>query len=252
MRLAYFSPLPPSKSGIADYSAELLTDLARGAELKIFVEQANETCGNTDQSGYEVEQAIHCDKAHREKPFDLCIYYQGNNPYHEYIYERALTTSGLLVLHEHCLHHMVVGKTLARDDQESYWDEMFFSYGRHGSRIAEMRGLVGSEYQQFLLPLNRRLFDGVMFGSSNNHDTHPAQLPIIRGAGSLELHVPNLELPHNTYFLSLKAYTENGEPHWLDPADIHNQMYLFDVITDEVIHGLMKFNADWSRNDGLT
>jgi len=118
MRLAYFSPLPPSNSGIADYSAELLPYLARGAEIKLFVEHANETCGNMDQSGYEVEQAIHFDKAHREKPFDLCIYHQGNHSYHEYIYERALTTPGLLVLHEHCLHHLVVGKTLSRDARE--------------------------------------------------------------------------------------------------------------------------------------
>jgi len=33
MRLAYFTPLPPSKSGIADYNSELLPNLAKGAEI---------------------------------------------------------------------------------------------------------------------------------------------------------------------------------------------------------------------------
>ena len=40
MRLAYFSPLPPSKSGIADYSVELLPWLSLGAEISVFVEES--------------------------------------------------------------------------------------------------------------------------------------------------------------------------------------------------------------------
>jgi len=37
MRLAYFTPLPPSKSGIADYNSELLPYLANGAEFSVIV-----------------------------------------------------------------------------------------------------------------------------------------------------------------------------------------------------------------------
>src|ERR1051325_3056318 len=160
MRLAYFSPLPPSKSGIADYSAELLPFLARGAEVAVFVEQARELSNNQGRADYEVYDAAHFDELHAQKPFDLCLYHHGNNPYHEYIYERALATPGISVLHEHCLHHLMAWKTLGREDEEGYWDEMFYAYGRRGSQIAEMRARdVGSEYQQFLMPLNRRLVE---------------------------------------------------------------------------------------------
>ena len=38
MRLAYFSPLGPQASGIADYSEELLPHLAEGADITLFVE----------------------------------------------------------------------------------------------------------------------------------------------------------------------------------------------------------------------
>jgi len=38
-RLAYFSPLPPEKSGISDYSAELLPELARFYNIEVIVEQ---------------------------------------------------------------------------------------------------------------------------------------------------------------------------------------------------------------------
>jgi ABC-type polysaccharide/polyol phosphate transport system ATPase subunit len=88
-------------------------------------------------------------------------------------------------------------------------------------------------------------YDGVFIGSVNNHDTNPARLPVKRGENLIELHIPKLELSHNVYFLSVKAYTENGQPDWSDPADIHYQMYQFNVLTEGVIHGLMKFDAEW-------
>ena len=158
MRLAYFSPLPPSKSGIADYSAELLPYLAKGAEIAVFVAQADELRLNQRHTEYAVHDATHFDEINSPAPFDLCIYHQGNNPYHEFVYERALQTPGLLVLHESCLHHLIAWRTLGRKDEEAYWDELFYAYGRLGARVAEMRALgVGSEYQQFLMPLNRRL-----------------------------------------------------------------------------------------------
>ncbi len=158
MRLAYFTPLPPSKSGIADYNAELLPLLARGASISVFVEQADQVRLNADNPHFTVYDATHFDEIHRQRPFDLCLYHQGNNPYHEYVYERAIETPGLLVLHEHCLHHLIAWKTLGRKDEEGYWNEMFYAYGRRGARAADMRAnSVGSDYQQFLLPLNRRI-----------------------------------------------------------------------------------------------
>ena len=137
MRLAYFSPLPPSKSGIADYSAELLPYLAKGADITVFVEQADELRLNRHQPDYAVQSAAHFDEINSHTPFDLCLYHQGNNPYHEFIYERALQTPGLLVLHEHCLHHLIAWRTLGRQDENGYWDELFYAYGRLGARVAE-------------------------------------------------------------------------------------------------------------------
>jgi glycosyltransferase involved in cell wall biosynthesis/SAM-dependent methyltransferase len=158
MRLAYFTPLPPSKSGIADYNAELLPYLARAAEIAVFVQQEAELLENQGCDDYAVYDVTSFDEIQRKDPFDLCLYHQGNNPYHEYIYDRVIATPGLLVLHEHCLHHLIAQTTLARGDEEGYRDELFYAYGRRGARLAEMRvGSVSSEYQQFIFPLNRRL-----------------------------------------------------------------------------------------------
>jgi ABC-type polysaccharide/polyol phosphate transport system ATPase subunit len=101
------------------------------------------------------------------------------------------------------------------------------------------------DYARPVFAVDIHRFDGVFIGSVNNHDTHPAALPIERGAGSVELFIPKLELPYNVYFLSLKAFTESDEPGWENPADIHNQMYQFDVVSEKVIHGLISFDAEW-------
>ena len=102
-----------------------------------------------------------------------------------------------------------------------------------------------ADYPQPIFAVDIHRYDGIFIGSINNLDTHAASLPVTRGANSIDLHIPKLELSHNVYFLSLKAFTKDGSPEWNDPADIHNQMYQFDVVSQQATHGLMKFEAEW-------
>lgn len=211
MRLAYFTPLPPSKSGIADYNLELLPHLARGAEIDVFVALDREMRENGGREDFSVYNSIHFDEINGQQPYDLCIYHQGNNPYHEYVYDRAIETPGLLVFHEHCLHHLLAWKTLGRDDRDAYWNEMFYAYGHKGARIAEMRaGGVGSEYQQFALPLNKRLV-GRSLGVVVHNRFAASQLE------GLDPEVPLEVIPHH---LSPKAYELDG---W-DKAEIRRSL----------------------------
>jgi len=90
-------------------------------------------------------------------------------------------------------------------------------------------------------------YDGVYLGTINNTDNSPAALPIEPGAGTIELRLPAASLSYNVYYLTLKVYTENGAPEWSNPADIHYQMYQFNVLTEQHIHGLIRFEAEWSR-----
>lgn len=155
MRLAYFSPLPPSKSGIADYNAELLPYLAQEAEITVFVEHERELRQNRGQHNYDVRDVMHFEGLHSERPFDLCIYHQGNNPYHEFVYDQAIKMPGVVVLHEHCLHHLFALKTLDRGDRVSYRKLMFQAYGRTGAMLADGRARgVNPDYMQFTMPLN--------------------------------------------------------------------------------------------------
>jgi len=201
MRLAYFTPLPPSKSGIADYNSELLPYLAKGAEISVFVEQADDLRENRGRADFSVHDQANFDELHSQRPFDLCVYHQGNNPHHEYIYERAIETPGLLVLHEHCLHHLVAWKTLGRKDKDAYWNEMFYAYGRRGARVADMRAdAVASDYQQFLMPLNRRVV-GRSLGVVVHNAYAASQIEGLDGDLPVEI------IPHH---LSPKVYELDG------------------------------------------
>lgn len=193
MRLAWFSPLPPSKTGIADYCAELLPYVARGADVSVFVEHPGDLRANRGRDDYRVYDVVHFNEIHAQQPFDLCIYHSGNNPYHEFIYERALAVPGLLAMHENCFHHLIAWKTLGRDHLEEYRDEMLYAYGRTGARLADIRFAdIGSEYQQFITPLGRRIIErslGVIV-----HNQYAADTMELPADGSA---IPVTVIPHH-------------------------------------------------------
>jgi len=99
MKVAYYSPLPPERSGVADYSALLVPELAKRVDL-------------------------HVQKRGRRRPgrgADVCLYHVGNNPdVHGWIVEALRRWPGVVVLHEFVLHHLVAGLTLARRDVATY------------------------------------------------------------------------------------------------------------------------------------
>lgn len=157
MRLAWFSPLPPQRSGIADYSAELLPHLAEHLELELFVDE-----------GVKVDPAlrsrfpVHGDRAFpgmRDR-FDAVLYHLGNNvDYHARIWQTAVRFPGIVVLHEAMLHHLVRGMTLSRGDLEGYVEEMRYAYGRTGQALARRSVDTGIPLDVWSYPLFERIVD---------------------------------------------------------------------------------------------
>ena len=136
MKVAFFSPLPPAKSGIADYSAALLAELTQLAGVTVFS-----------------ERPAHFDPA----AFDVIVYQIGNNSYHEFCYEMALQHPGVVVIHEANLHHLIAGLTIKRDDWDAYLREVEFDAGPEALPFARrVRALeVGPDYHG--IPMLKRL-----------------------------------------------------------------------------------------------
>ena len=99
MSIAWWSPLPPQKSGISDYSFDLLKVLAQ--QLDAIAVVRDDVVGLVETpSGVPVIGATRY-LAGRVGRRDLDIYQIGNHAwFHGYMHSAALTTPGLLVLHD--------------------------------------------------------------------------------------------------------------------------------------------------------
>jgi len=118
--VAYYSPLPPEHSGVADYSAVLLPELC--ARMAVGVGR----------------------RRGRPPEADVALYHVGNNPdAHDWIVEALFRRTGIVVLHEVVLHHLVVGMTIGRGDPEGYLRALERDAGARGRELGA-RVLEGS------------------------------------------------------------------------------------------------------------
>jgi glycosyltransferase involved in cell wall biosynthesis len=132
MRLAWFSPLPPTRSGIAAYTAELLPALS-----------ATHVVDRYDESA-----------AHdfiwkmRREPYDLIVYQLGNAPYHDYMWAYLARYPGLVVLHDARLHHARARRLLNQRRFDDYRREFRYDHPDARPEFAEyaVEGLGGSIY----------------------------------------------------------------------------------------------------------
>jgi glycosyltransferase involved in cell wall biosynthesis/SAM-dependent methyltransferase len=138
MRLAFFSPMPPSRSGIADYSEALLRPLQRLADVDVF-----------ESSARTFDAAL----------FDAAVYQLGNNVHHDFVYDAALRHPGVVVMHESNLHHLIAEVTIKRGNWDAYVEECAFNGGPAARAFAErVRRLeIGPDYEG--VPMTRRVLE---------------------------------------------------------------------------------------------
>jgi glycosyltransferase involved in cell wall biosynthesis/SAM-dependent methyltransferase len=131
VKLALFSPLPPSRSGIADYSEELLRHLTALAEVR--------TCTEADTFAPGDDE--------------MPIYQLGNNPHHIFAYEAALRHPGIVVLHEANLHHLLADLTIKRGDWDGYLREVEIDGGKQALAYAVRWVATRRRGPDYALPL---------------------------------------------------------------------------------------------------
>lgn len=153
LRLAYFSPLPPARSGIADYSWELLPHLAERCALTVFA-----TNGATGApAGFDLRPVAEYPAARLD--YDLTLYHMGNSLYHDDIYRLLTRYPGVVVLHDFYLHHLMAERTAGRGDFPAYAREMGYARGVSGYRLARQVRDGCAPSPLYEEPLNARLID---------------------------------------------------------------------------------------------
>ncbi|MBN9227092.1 MULTISPECIES: glycosyltransferase [Legionella] len=122
-RLAFVSPLPPEKTGIADYSTSLLSVLACYYDIHVIVEQKK--VDSAIKAKFPVHDAAWFMK--HSKEFDRIVYQFGNSPFHQYMLFLLKKAPGIVVLHDFFLSELFAWDT-AKD--ESAWLQTL--YQAHG------------------------------------------------------------------------------------------------------------------------
>jgi glycosyltransferase involved in cell wall biosynthesis/SAM-dependent methyltransferase len=138
LRLAYFSPLTPQRSGIADYSEELLPHLAAaGAEITLFVEgfrpASEELRARFPVRDYRRDPA----SLRALAEFDAVVYHMGNDHrYHAGILGAMRSHPGVVVFHDFALQDFFLGLARWSGDLRVYLDEVAACHGEEARREA--------------------------------------------------------------------------------------------------------------------
>lgn len=129
MTVGFFSPLPPARSGVADYSAALLNALRQHGPVEV------------DRDG------------------DVNLYHLGNNQLHSPIYTKALQHPGVIVLHDAVLQHFALGYF----SREQYIEEFVYNYGEWSRGLAQSlwqnRSRSSADSRYFSYPMLRRIVE---------------------------------------------------------------------------------------------
>jgi len=152
LRLDYLSPLPPVRSGISDYSLELLPHLAERADVRLL---------RLPDLPIDPEIAARfrpVDAARAGEEGRLPLYQMGNNSYHAAVWELATERPGVLVLHDLVLHHFLLDRTVGKGEFEPYREALAQDHGWIGDAAARpVRWGAFGRAAQFFLPANRTL-----------------------------------------------------------------------------------------------
>ena len=156
MKIGFFSPLPPSPTGVADYSAALIKAM--------------------QQFGAVLPNA----------PGDLNLYHIGNNHLHREIYARAIADPGVVVLHDSVLQHFFLG-TFA---EEQYVKEFTFNYGddKLARDLWRNRARSAADPRYFRYPMLKRIAAASRAVIVHN----PAASRVVREHGARRI----FEIPH--------------------------------------------------------
>jgi glycosyltransferase involved in cell wall biosynthesis len=170
-KIAYFSPLSPERSGVSDFSEELIYELKKYINIALFTARPikNKRIDN-DFVNYRIKDFA--DNRISEN-CDLYIYHAGNNlRFHKEIIDTFKSHIGILEMHDFSMHHYLAADTYAMKDFTGYIGVMGYCHGTQGQNVAK----------QFLSGKIQAPWDNPMFNMKftvNKHLIDLAQAVIV-------------------------------------------------------------------------
>ncbi|OUV31291.1 MAG: hypothetical protein CBC60_00650 [Betaproteobacteria bacterium TMED100] len=145
LNLAYFSPMPPDKSGIADYSEKLSKELKKYYEVTIVDYPKDPKSKWTNHLKYQSNDKFFSNPG----SFDRVLYHFGNSHFHVEMFDFLKTNPGVSVLHDFFLG----GVVSIRPDQYS------LIFKNHG--YSAIKKIIETSDSEFLKdhPANLSVFE---------------------------------------------------------------------------------------------
>lgn len=155
IKIAMFTPLPPLKSGISDYSYDIIIALTEYFDIDVYVD--DNYSGNPFEYNENIVIYNHREYITNYNKYYDTIFQVGNSEFHIYMFEYIKKYKGTVVLHDYNMHGVIYFSTgelgkydeyeamLAEDDKDlaqNYVDSI--KSGKSGLRIheIEVNGIV--------------------------------------------------------------------------------------------------------------
>lgn len=164
--LAFFSPLPPQRTGVADYALALLAELQHHYTIHLYHDTGRVPHVALTDSRLAAFDYRLFPRHQRAWNYHAVLYQMGNSPYHHFIYQTLLCHPGVVTLHDprlvafqasygvslgDPLAHLLAEAAYCRPDLPADGHQLIAS-----KALQELRGAPHPEVTD--LDLNQRLF----------------------------------------------------------------------------------------------
>jgi glycosyltransferase involved in cell wall biosynthesis len=130
-QLQWVGPMPPLRTGIANYNLDLLNAVDGRWQIAVVLE------GGSNLGDYNSIRRIAAKDLDYGKP---TIVHVGNSEFHDVAYSIATSSPTVVVLHDVFLHHARASLALRSGRMRQYWRELQIEYGAAG--VAAGRALL--------------------------------------------------------------------------------------------------------------
>ncbi len=156
-RLAWISPLPPARTGVAAVSADLLRSLRTSYQIDPFadVPLRADASAATTAVPTGARSAHDFIWLHQQHPYDLIVYQLGNSAAHDYIWPYLFRSPGLSVLHDAHLHHARAAALLAHRRADDYRAEFAACHPDVNADLAEVAATGFDSHLYYQWPMIR-------------------------------------------------------------------------------------------------
>jgi glycosyltransferase involved in cell wall biosynthesis len=219
LRINWFCPLPPARTGIAVWAAEVLPYFAAQHEMRLFVPHA-EVRPEMEKAGRIIQYHPAAPPWEDLNSADLNIYHIGNNAgFHAEILEMARLHPGILVLHDLRLQDFVWMTYVDRNrDSQSYLHAMERWYGDEGVQAARefidgghLRREVADEMAQ-KYPLAREVVEGAL-GVITHSRLALEGMREVPDCPVAELNFPHARMPDRAYHAIAAGRRQHRAPY---------------------------------------